>query len=81
MLLWWKGFKKAGGIVMGQTRMDEFGMGSFNFYSDKIPVNPIDEELVVGGSSGGAAVATATGQGLAAFATDTGGSITFPANC
>ena len=55
-------------------------MGSFNFFSEKVPVNPIDPTLVVGGSSGGAAVAVASDQGYAAFATDTGGSITFPAN-
>ena len=60
--------------------MDEFGMGSFKFFSEKVPVNPIDPTLVVGGSSGGAAVAVASDQGYAAFATDTGGSITFPAN-
>ena len=74
-------WKEAGAIVIGKTNMDEFGMGSFNFYADKIPVNPIDPDLVVGGSSGGAAVATASYQGMAAFGTDTGGSVTFPANC
>ena len=73
-------WREAGAIILGKTNMDEFGMGSFNFYSDKIPVNPINSDYVVGGSSGGAAVATASYQGMAAFGTDTGGSVTFPAN-
>jgi aspartyl-tRNA(Asn)/glutamyl-tRNA(Gln) amidotransferase subunit A len=75
-----KRWRQAGAIIIGKTSMDEFGMGSFNFYADKVPVNPINEKLVVGGSSGGAAVAVASHQGYAAFATDTGGSITFPAH-
>ena len=62
--------REAGAIIIGKTNMDEFGMGSFNFYSNKIPINPINEDLVVGGSSGGAAVATKTRQGFAALATD-----------
>ena len=66
-----KRWREAGAIIIGKTNMDEFGMGSFNFYSTKIPVNPIDKRLVVGGSSGGAAVAVKTGQGFAALATDT----------
>ena len=72
--------RNAGGIIIGKTNMDEFGMGSQNFYTDKIPINPIDSDLVVGGSSGGAAVATATNQGFAALGTDTGGSVRYPAH-
>ena len=66
--------------MLGKTNMDEFGMGSQNFNTHHIPINPTNPDLIVGGSSGGAAVATKLNTGVVHFGTDTGGSITYPAH-
>jgi aspartyl-tRNA(Asn)/glutamyl-tRNA(Gln) amidotransferase subunit A len=68
-------------FIIGKTNLDEFGMGSHSTYSffgsvhNDLPFN----RLSVGGSSGGSAVAVATGQCHAALGTDTGGSVRLPA--
>jgi aspartyl-tRNA(Asn)/glutamyl-tRNA(Gln) amidotransferase subunit A len=55
----------AGAIVAGKTNMDEFGMGSHSIHSAFGAVEFTrheEEQLSAGGSSGGSAVAVATGQ-------------------
>jgi aspartyl-tRNA(Asn)/glutamyl-tRNA(Gln) amidotransferase subunit A len=72
-----------GAVMLGKLNNDEFAMGSSNETSRFGPVvNPWkagDTALVPGGSSGGSSAAVAARLGIAATATDTGGSIRQPA--
>lgn len=71
----------AGAVVLGKTNTPEFGAGSQTFN----PVfgatkNPWDPTKTCGGSSGGAAVALATGMIALADGSDLGGSLRNPAS-
>ncbi len=72
--------RAAGAILIGKTNTPEFGLGSHTFN----PVygatrNPYDTERSCGGSSGGAAVALATGMVTLADGSDMMGSLRNPA--
>ncbi|MBW4708698.1 amidase [Roseobacter sp. YSTF-M11] len=72
--------RRAGALIIGKTNTPEFGLGSHTFN----PVhgatrNPYDRSRSAGGSSGGAAVALATGMLSVAEGSDMMGSLRNPA--
>lgn len=73
--------RAAGAIVIGKTNTPEFGAGA----NTKNAVfgatgNPFDPSRICGGSSGGSAVALATGMAPICTGSDTGGSLRTPAS-
>jgi aspartyl-tRNA(Asn)/glutamyl-tRNA(Gln) amidotransferase subunit A len=74
--------KKAGAILIGKTNMHKLGMGttSVDSYFGSVH-NSVNPEYVAGGSSGGSAVAVATGMCFATVDTDAVGSCRIPAAC
>jgi amidase len=73
--------KKAGAITVGKTNTPEFGAGSHT-YNEVFgeTANPYDTTKTCGGSSGGAAVALATGMLPIANGSDFASSLRNPAN-
>jgi len=73
--------RRAGAITIGKTNTPEFGAGSQTFNTVfGATRNPYDPSKTCGGSSGGAAVALATGMVALADGSDLGGSLRNPAN-
>jgi amidase len=73
--------KAAGAIVVGKTNTPEFGAGANTFNEIFGPTrNPWNPALTCGGSTGGGAVALATGMGPLAQGSDLGGSLRLPAS-
>jgi aspartyl-tRNA(Asn)/glutamyl-tRNA(Gln) amidotransferase subunit A len=71
--------RAAGAVLIGKCNLHEFAFGSTSEDSAFGPVrHPADPARSPGGSSGGSAVAVATGMGSASIGTDTGGSIRIP---
>jgi amidase len=74
--------RRVGWRIVGKTNLHEFGYGlSGENQWFGTPENPIDPQLLPGGSSSGSAVAVARGEADAALGTDTGGSVRIPAAC
>jgi aspartyl-tRNA(Asn)/glutamyl-tRNA(Gln) amidotransferase subunit A len=71
--------KKAGGIVLGTTNLNEFASGitgiNPHYGSSK---NPWNKDHISGGSSGGSCVSVSAGMASFSIGTDTGGSIRVP---
>ena len=73
--------KQAGGVLVGKATLHEvcFGVRSHNALIGQCR-NPYDTSIIPGGSSGGSAVAVATGMADGALGSDTGGSVRIPAS-
>jgi amidase len=73
--------EKNGAIVVGKSNTPEFGAGG-NTFNEVFgaTLNPWNTDKTCGGSSGGSAVALATGQVWLATGSDLGGSLRIPAS-
>lgn len=74
--------RQAGAVIVGKTRMPEFGQWPFTESVDGgITRNPWDRSRTPGGSSGGTAAAVASGMVPVGIGGDGGGSIRIPSAC
>ena len=76
------GFRAAGARLVGKANLHELAMlpiGTNPWFGT--PINPLDANLIPGGSSSGSAVAVADGDADVAIGSDTGGSIRVPSAC
>jgi amidase len=74
------GARAAGAVIVGKTNLHELAYGGAGINEwFGTPVNPLDPELLPGGSSSGSAVAVADGDADVAYGSDTGGSVRIPA--
>jgi aspartyl-tRNA(Asn)/glutamyl-tRNA(Gln) amidotransferase subunit A len=75
-----KKLKAAGAVFVGKQNLHEFAYGGSSLISAfGPPRNPVNPDFITGGSSGGSAVAVASGMCFAAIGTDTAGSVREPA--
>ncbi len=75
-----KSMRDAGAVMVGRSNAPAFSLRWFtdNAFHGRT-LNPFDPSVTPGGSSGGAAAATALGMGAIAHGNDYGGSIRYPA--
>jgi len=72
--------RAAGAVFLGKTTTPEFAWnGRTDSPLSGVTVNPLDHALSAGGSSGGAAAATALGLGIIGIGADAAGSVRIPA--
>jgi amidase len=77
-----RNLKRAGAIVIGRTNTPEFSFRATTVNElHGRTLNPWNEEISPGGSSGGASSAVMAGMGAVAHGNDIGGSLRFPAYC
>ncbi|SDI08102.1 amidase family protein [Lutimaribacter saemankumensis] len=77
-----RNLRNAGAVILGQTNTPEFSMRAFTDNPvHGLTLNPWDDAITCGGSSGGAASAVAAGIGTLAHGNDIGGSLRWPAYC
>lgn len=77
-----KNMKADGAVIIGRTNTPEFSMRWCTSNPlHGVTLNPWDNTLTPGGSSGGAASAVASYMGALAHGNDLGGSLRFPAYC
>src|SRR5215469_16145791 len=73
------GARAAGAVIVGKANLHELAYGGAGFNEwFGTPVNPLNPELLPGGSSSGSAVAVADGEAEVAYGSDTGGSVRIP---
>lgn len=75
-------FRQSDAVILGKTTLSEFASSSFcDSPLNGMTRNPWNPDKTPGGSSGGSAVAVATGCVAVAEGTDMGGSVRIPASC